>query len=130
MDVPVDGDRIDVVAAIDEALVAQVAEDKQLGEGAERHQRHELALVDEHRQRTLGRDRDGSRRAELVADFDLARERRARRGQSDDGRTYLRGARHLRGRRLVARRAGRRAGRRVRPRGLERLRCRRVTVDT
>ena len=91
MDVPVDGDRIDVVAAIDQALVAQVAEDEQLGEGAERHQRHELALVDEHRQRALGRDRDRARRAELVADLDLARERRARRGQANGGRTYLRG---------------------------------------
>ena len=61
VDVPVDGDRIDLVAPIDEALVAQVAEDEQLGEGAERHQRDELALVDEHRQRALGRDRDRAR---------------------------------------------------------------------
>ena len=37
---------IDLVAAVDEALVAQVAEHEQLGKRAERHQRDELALVD------------------------------------------------------------------------------------
>ena len=58
VDVPVDGDRVDVVAPIDQALVAQIAEHEQLGRSAERHQRDELALVDEDRQR---RARRGSR---------------------------------------------------------------------
>ena len=58
VDVPVDGDRVDVVDRIDQALVAQVAEHQQLGRRAQGHQRDQLALVDEHGERPLGRNRD------------------------------------------------------------------------
>ena len=90
-DVPVDGDRIDVGRALDQSLVSQVAEDEQLGRRAERHQRHQLALVDEDRQRALGGDGDRARRAELVANADLARQRRPRLAEADRRRVYLRG---------------------------------------
>ena len=65
-----------------EPLVAQVAEHQQLGRGAERHQRDELALVDEDRQRPLGGNRDAAPLAELVEHLDLARQRRAGLGQA------------------------------------------------
>ena len=58
VDVPVDGDRVDVVDRIDQALVAQVAEHQQLGRRAQGHQRDQLALVDEHGERPLGGNRD------------------------------------------------------------------------
>ena len=50
---------------LDQALVAQIADRQRLGRGAERHQRHDLALVDVERERMLAGDRrrHASRRA-------------------------------------------------------------------
>ena len=62
-DVPVDLHGDDVLDALDEPLVAQVADRERLGRRAERHQRHDLALVDVERQRMLAGDRRVARRA-------------------------------------------------------------------
>jgi hypothetical protein len=53
---PVDLDRDDVLDRPHQALVAQVAERKQLRRAAQRHQGDQLTLVDVDRERTLGRD--------------------------------------------------------------------------
>ena len=65
-DVPVDLHRDDVLDAVDEPLVAQIADGERLGRRAQRHQRDELVLVDVERQRMLARDRRVARRAGLV----------------------------------------------------------------
>jgi hypothetical protein len=70
-------------------LVAQVAQHEQLGRSAERHQRDELAVVDEDRQCPLGGDGDAAFGAELVEDGDLARERRGRVGEAGHPRMLL-----------------------------------------
>ena len=67
-DVPVDGDRLDVVDRVDQALVAQVAEHQQLGLRAQRHQRDQLALVDEHASAAARPELDAAPVAELVED--------------------------------------------------------------
>ena len=55
---PVDLDRLDRLDVVDQALVAQPAQNQQLGMVAERHQGNDFALVEVDRQRAL--DRDGA----------------------------------------------------------------------
>ena len=64
-------------SAADQPLVAQVAQHQQFGRGAQRHQRDQLALVDEDGQRSLDRDVDAAVLAVLVEHLDLARQRQA-----------------------------------------------------
>jgi len=81
-DVPVHGDRFDFLHRVDEALVAQVAQHQQFGALAQRHQRHQLALVDEDRQGALGRNVQVTVLAVLVEDLNFAQQLAARRGQA------------------------------------------------
>ena len=62
---------------IDQPLVAQVTEHQQFGLRAQGHQRDQLALVDEQRQRPLVGDMDRAPFAVFVEHLDLARQRHA-----------------------------------------------------
>ena len=53
---PVHRDRFDLLNRLDQALVAQKTQHQQLRLAAQRHQRHELALVEVHRQGPFGRN--------------------------------------------------------------------------
>jgi hypothetical protein len=72
--VPVDRHRLDLVHLADQPLVAQVAQHQQFGAFAQGHQRDQLALVDEDRQRPLGGDVDAALLSVLVDDADFAQQ--------------------------------------------------------
>ncbi len=74
---PVDMHRFQVLATLQQPLVAQIAHHQCLGIRPEGHQRDDLAFVEIEGQRPLGGDRLTTRIAILVEDLDLQGGRQA-----------------------------------------------------
>jgi hypothetical protein len=86
-DLPIHRDRLDLVHAGNQALVAQVAQHQQLGLRAQGHQGDQFTIVDVDRERTLNRNPDALQLAVFVDSAELARQRQARVGQARQGQT-------------------------------------------